>query len=99
MPAIVYGTLILTPSQNGLPVIVLVVIAVVVAAAVVNDHIGPVVVVIPSLTVTYHSYSAVWARDGQVMLVVDPDSTPVFVPINSKLAVADMVYGSTIGAL
>ena len=61
----------------------------VVLATVVKDHTGPVVVLVPSLTVQYHSYSVEYARPGQTMFEVVPEVTPLCVPIRTKSAGAD----------
>ena len=37
---------------------------------------------LPSSTVTYHSYSVVPSKSGQIMLVLLPEGTLVFVPIS-----------------
>src|SRR5439155_22979658 len=47
--------------------------------AVVNAHVGPVVVLVPSNTLTYHSKRWLAPRPDQIVLVVVPDGTPLFV--------------------
>src|SRR6266508_3681237 len=52
--------------------------------AVVKVHVDPVVVVWPSLTVTYHSYSVFAERPLHVVEVLEPEGTFTFVPITVK---------------
>src|SRR6266545_5446014 len=52
--------------------------------AVVKVHVDPVVVVWPSLTVTYHSYSVFAERPLHVVEVLEPEGTFTFVPITAK---------------
>src|SRR6266508_5898436 len=54
------------------------------APAVVKVHVDPVVVVWPSLTVTYHSYSVFAERPLHVVEVLEPEGTFTFVPITAK---------------
>src|SRR6266542_5663697 len=54
------------------------------APAVVKVQVDPVVVVWPSLTVTYHSYSVFAERLLHVVEVFEPEGTFAFVPITAK---------------
>jgi hypothetical protein len=56
-----------------------------VGPSVVNVHVGPVVVFVPSLAVTYHSYSVPGLSPAH-SAVSDPEATPLFVAITSKFA-------------
>lgn len=48
---------------------------------VVKLQVLPVVVAVPSLTVTYHSYSVLLPKPSQDMLAAEPDGTLLSVPI------------------
>ena len=52
--------------------------------SVVKVQVGPVVVLLPSRTVTYHSYFVSGVRPGQPVLVLEPEGTSLFVPIHWK---------------
>ena len=44
-------------------------------------QVGPVVVTWPSLTVAYHSYSVPGTRPLHAVVVLEPEATPLFVPM------------------
>src|SRR5215212_3389395 len=53
-----------------------------------NVQVGPVAVTVPSLTVTYHSYSCPPSRPPHKEAVLLPDATPVFCAIWAKTPLA-----------